>query len=185
MTVRDYVLLDRIGSPFVSRIEPTLADLAIFLWVLSPRFYFPFGIFRSLAAFLHGRKVRKAYGKDIPSTSEAIVIAAFDYVRTMFYDAPPAMSGGRESCISYLTGWFDAIQSEYYFTSDEVWNMGLPELFQRLAAIRQRNNPSIPTFNKDTDAVLVFIIRGLRSKQFSMDDLANNRVKLPDNLSYN
>src|SRR6185312_15023792 len=37
MTVRDYVALLRIGSPFVARTEPTFAALGQFLWLLSPQ----------------------------------------------------------------------------------------------------------------------------------------------------
>jgi len=36
MTVRDYVGLLRIGSPFLARQEPTFEELGTFLWVLSP-----------------------------------------------------------------------------------------------------------------------------------------------------
>jgi len=184
MTVRDYVLLERIGSPFVSRVEPEMADLALFLWILSPNFNmwnsrwwlaWP----RTLAAFLYGRKVSSMFGSNIPETSELVIVKAFEYIDTMFYDSPPALTSGYESCLSYLTGWFDSIQSEYHFTSNQVWDMGLPELFQRLNAIRQRNNPQVPTFNKGTDEIKLFVLRGLRSKQFTLEDLAQGRVKMP------
>lgn len=184
MTIRDYVLLDRFGSPFISRSEPSMDDLALFLWVLSPQFdkwvnrkWFAF--LRPVAAFFYGRKVRKAFGKNIPDTSEAVVVKCFEYIDIMFYDSPPAMVNGQESCLSYLTGWFDALQSEYHFSSEQVWAMGLPELFQRLNAIRQRNNPSVPSFNKGTDSIKLFVLRGLRSKEFTMEDLKAGKVKIP------
>ena len=191
MTVLDYVLLERIGSPFVSRSEPTLDELAMFLWILSPQF--PkwnrrkwLAFLQPVAAFIHGRKVRAMFGKNIPTTSEAAVEAAFGYIGAMFYDSPPGLAGGRESCLSYLTSWFDSIQHEYpAFTSEKVWEMGLPELFQRLNAIRLRNNPSVPSFNKGTDAVKLFILRGLRSKEFTIQDLAQGRVKMPESFSPN
>lgn len=115
----------------------------------------------------------------MPESTEPVAVKCFEYIDTMFYDSPPALAGGHESCLSYLTGWFDAIQSEYNFSSEIVWSMGLPELFQRLNAIRQRNNPQVPQFNKGTDEVKLFILRGLRSKEFSMDDLKSGRVKIP------
>ena len=184
MTIRDYVLLQRIGSPFIRRVEPTMDDLAIFLWVLSPQFnkwlgrkWFAF--LQPVAAFFHGRKVRRVFGKNIPETSEAVVVKCFEYIDKMFYDSPPALANGQESCLCYLTGWFDAIQSEYQFPSEQVWNMGLPELFQRLNAIRQRNNPSVPSFNKGTDSIKLFVLRGLRSKEFTIEDLAQGRVIIP------
>ncbi len=185
MTVQDYVILDRMTSPFLSRAEPTLDDLAMFLWVMSVGFpsrsQGAKAWLQPIAAFLHGRKVRARFGKGMPETSEPAVVACFGYIETMFYDAPPSMSSGGESCLSYLTGWFDAIQSEYKFPSEAVWAMGLPELFQRLNAIRQRNNPSVPTFNKGTDSVKLFILRGLRSKAFTLQDLSAGKVQIPPN----
>lgn len=194
MTIRDYVLLDRTDSPFIRRISPTLAELALFLWILSPAFakwcepkgwrkWFPF--LQPMAAFLHGWKVKHKFGKKIPETSEPIVLKCFEYIDHMFFDAPPALRGGGESCLSYLTGWFDALQSEYHFTNETMWSMSLPELFQRLNAIRQRNNPNVPNFNKGTDALKAYVLRGLRSKEFTMDDLAGGKVKFPENFALN
>ena len=184
MTVRDYVLLERFRSPFISRVEPTLDDLSFFLWALSPQFNKWLGRkwlgwLQPVAALFYGCKVRKAFGSKLPDTSEPAVVKCFEYIDTMFYDSPPALTKGGESCLCYLTGWFDAIQSEYHFPSEQVWAMGLPELFQRLNAIRQRRNPSAPTFNKGTDQVKIFILSGLRSKEFTMEDLAKGKVKIP------
>lgn len=190
MTVRDYVLLERSHSPFTNRVEPTMADLAIFLWMMSPQF--PkwcerriIGFLQPVAAYFHGRKTRNLFGKNIPASSEPVVVKCFEYIDTMFFDAPPSIKGGSESGLTYLTGWFDTLQSEYNFTSDQIWNMGLPELFQRLAAIRQRQNPNQPTFNKGTDDVKAWVLRGLRSKTFTMDDLAGGKVKIPENFLRN
>lgn len=194
MTVLDYVLLDRNACPFIRRLEPSLDDLAFFIWALSPQFlkwtertgwrrWLPF--LERLDAFFHGRKVKRLFGKNMPASSEPAVVAAFEYIGVMFYDSPPALVGGGQSCLSYLTGWFDEVQSQYHFPSDLVWKMGLPELFQRLKAIRQRTNPGVPQFNKDTDEVNLFILRGLRAKEFTLDDLAAGKVKLPENFSRN
>ncbi len=190
MTIQDYVLLDRHACPFIHRVEPTAKDLALFLWILSPQFerwcnrrWFAF--LQPVAAFLHGWKVRRRFCKNIPESSEPIVLKCFEYIETMFFDSPPALRGGGESCTSYLTGWFDSLQSEYKYTDEQVWSKGLPELFQRLNAIRQRLNPSVPNFNKNTDDVKAFVLRGLRSKEFTMDDLAEGRVKFPDSIGLN
>lgn len=184
MTVSDYVLLERSQSPFILRREPDMEALAKFLWILSPRFYQWngerwFSFLHSVAAFFHGRKVARKFGKNIPESSELVVVAAFDYIDTMFFDSPASLAKGQESCLSYLTGWFDAMQSEYHFTSEQVWQMGLPELFQRLKAMQRRYNPSMPSFNKLQDSVTLFVIRGLRSKEFTLEDLKAGRVKVP------
>lgn len=190
MTVRDYVLLERFKSPFTNRLCPTDKDLALFLWVLSPQF--PrwcnrklFAFLQPAAAFLHGRKVLRKYCRNMPESSEPIAVKCFEYIETMFFDAPPAMRGGGVSCLSYLTGWFDSLQSEYHCSNEDVWNMGLPELFQRLNAIRQRKHPEVPTFNKSTDNIQLWLIRGLREKQFTEADLRAGKVKIPDNFNRN
>lgn len=194
LTVRDYVLLDRYCSPFINRTVPTMEDLAFFLWVLSPVFglwgygvgwrqHFP--TVRIFLAYLHGRKVRKAFGKNIPETSEPAVVACFDYINKVFFDSPPSLGTGGESCICYLVGWFDALQSEYHISSESIWEMGLAELFQRLKAISHRRNPDQPNFNPNTDAVKAWVLRGLRSKQFTMEELAKGSVKLPDTFERN
>ena len=191
MTARDYVLLDKIGSPFISRIEPTMEDIGLFLWILSPNFLKWIKrsgwirLLQPIAAFTYAHKVRNAFGKNIPETSEPAVVKCFEYIGQMFFDSPASIAGGQESCLSYLTSWFDSIQSEYHIPTDEVWNMTLPELFQRLSAIRQRNNPQAPNFNKETDAVKLWVMRGLKSNEFSMEDLKGGRVKLPETFSLN
>lgn len=184
MTVRDYVLLDRANSPFISRREPDEYALAMFLWQLSPQFgswvkrdKFPF--YAQFLAFLHGRKVKKKFCRNIPESSEPVVISIFEYIDEMFMDSPPTLASGQESCLSYLTYWFDSLQSEYHFSNEQIWDMGLPELFQRLSAIRQRRFPQVPQFNKNTDAVRLWVLRGLRSKEFTLEDLSKGRVKMP------
>lgn len=190
MTIRDYVLLERYSSPFTNRVEPTMGDLALFLWVLSPQFLWFcnqrwIGFLQPVAAYFHGRKVRKMFGAKIPESSEQVVVKCFEYIDTMFFDSPPSMRGGGQSCLSYLTGWFDSLQSEYHFTNEQIWTMGLPELFQRLNAIRQRKNPAVPDFNKSTDSVQLWVIKGLRSKAFTMDELKTGKVKIPESFSHN
>lgn len=192
MTILDYILLERSHSPFISRQEPTLEEIAFFLWALSPEFISYTGrtgwrgwlyFLEPVEAFFHGRKVKRMFGLNMPASSEPAVVKSFEYIDTMFYDSPPALASGQESCLGYLTGWFDAMQSEYHFSSEQVWSMGLPELFQRLNAIRQRNNPNVPQFNKDTDDVKLFILRGLRSKEFTIDDLSSGKVRLPNSAN--
>jgi hypothetical protein len=155
-------------------------DLAFFLWFMSPKFkkYEDRNLIRPLVAFLHSSKVGKKFGGNIPETSEPAVVRCFEYIDTMFFDSPPtAVQKGRESCICFLTNWFDIIQSEYHFSHEVMWNMGLPELFQRLAAIRLRNNPELAAANKNTDDIKAFIVRGLRNGQFTEDDLRSGKVK--------
>jgi hypothetical protein len=174
MTVCDYVLLERERSPFINRCEPTEKDLALFLWILSPQFK-P-GKSKRIAAFLHGRKVHRLFCKDIPRTSEPAVIACFKYIDKMFADAPPTIKGGAESSLTYLTGWFDTLQSEYHCSEADVWAIGVPKMFQKLNAIMHRKNPNLPNFNQRTDRIKQEILNGLLEKRFTLDDLKNGKA---------
>lgn len=194
MTIQDYVSLDRFECPFFYRVEPSVDDLCFFLWVLSPQYaawsnlvgwrkYFSW--LQGIQCRLFGWKVRRKFCRKIPEDSERIVLKCFEYIETMFTDAPPALKAGGESCLAYLTGWFDQIQREYSMPTAEVWQMSLPELFQRLAAIRQREHPEIPVFNRLEDKVKIFVLRGLRAGAFTLEDLAANRVEFPRSIFRN
>lgn len=182
MTVRDYVILDRMESPFLFRVVPSIHQLTMFLWVLSPRFpkwnAWP-GIVQHWAAYRHARRVKWLFGQNVPESSEAACKACFDYIDEMFSDAPPYVNrNGGESSLCYLTHWFDIVMSEYPYSEDDVWRMQIPKLFQLISAISHRNNPNMPRFNKGPDAVKAKLLRGLREKQFTLDDLKSGRVNL-------
>lgn len=182
MTIRDYVLLDRIESPFLFRIAPTVQDLTMFLWILSPQFQsiqrWP-GIVQHIAAFLHAKTVKRKFGRNVPESSDEACKAAFKYVDEMFADAPPYVDRNHgESSLCYLTHWYDIVMSEYTITEKEFWSLQIPKLFQLIAAIARRNNPHMPQFNKGPDAIKARLLRGLREKQFSLDDLKAGRVNL-------
>lgn len=188
MTVADFVLLDQRRSPFLFRTAPTLDDLKVFLWVLSPaygRWLFGGRVRRALPtvqhlqAFLHGQRVHRALGRNVPESSEPACVEAFRYVDEMFLDAPPQSRAGGESCACYLGGWFDALQSEHHLTSDEIWRMPLPQMFQRLKAITRRHNPGVPEFNAYVDKLNGFVLTGLRNKEFTQDDLLAGKVAMP------
>lgn len=192
MTVRDYVALLRLQSPFVLRSEPTFEDLGTLLWVLSPEidrwhnhagwrkpglvgcrwnlFSIEHWQVRLAAKRLRRRlKVRqlenaaRAWNKanpgkvyDMPDDCPLALAfkAAFEYMDNIFLDRPAALAKeGTGSGLLYLTSWFDAIQSEYHKPDEDVWQMKLPVLFNRLKAIGNRLNPREPEFNARQDAI--------------------------------
>lgn len=194
MTVADFVLLDQRRSPFLFRTAPTLDDLKIFLWVLSPAFgRWLFGgsvrrqlpTLQHLQAFLHGQRVHRALGRAVPESSEPAVIEAFRYIEQMFLDAPAQAKGGGESCACYLGGWFDALQSEHHLRSEEIWRMPLPQMFQRLKAITRRHSPNVPEFNAYVDRLNGYVLTGLRENRFTVEDLMAGKVELPKLFSPN
>ena len=90
MTKGDFLILVIHKSSFLWRAEPTLAELAFFLWILSPQCHAWqmesgwrkswIGWFQSLEASWYVRKVGKALGRDMPHTSERAVMQCFDYL---------------------------------------------------------------------------------------------------------
>jgi len=103
------------------------------------------------------------------------MVAAFEYVERMFIDRPAGIAkNGADSGLLYLTSWFDAIQSEYKKTDEEVWRMPLPQLFARLKAMHQRHNPSEPDFNARQDALKAQIIRS----GLNLEELLKGKLSL-------
>lgn len=192
LPLRDYVALTRCKSPFLFRREPTHFDLEHFLWTLSPvtekwndsegwRKIKWFPTFYQFEKEKHRRRVRLAFQlrelektlvTNESETDQPYVLpeshplsiafeAAFDYIAKMFFDLPSA-GGGPESGLSYLTAWFDILQSEYKMPSEEIWRMPIPQLLSRLKAIQQRRNPKIPDFNARRDALNQQVQRALK-----------------------
>lgn len=184
--VRDYVLLVKLRSPFISRREPTKHDLGLFLWMLSPGYdkwlfgWRRFTGLRGLAARWHGLRVHWRFCRDMPASSEPAVVECFKFVEKMFLDSPPSVASGRESGLHFITGWMDRIRAEYHASEEEVWLMSLPKLFSLLKAINQRTNPEMPNFDQKSDRVKIAILRALR-QGLTLDDLKAGKLNLDAN----
>lgn len=220
MTVRDYVALLRIGSPFLARQEPNFEQLGQFLWLLSPQIerwhnhtgwrkpwlvgcrWNLFSLERWQLRFAAKRLRRKLGMKYLENTARAWNRAnpgkvyelpeeaplakafadTFAYVDRMFIDRPASLAkDGVSSGLLYLTSWFDAMQSEYHKTDEEVWRMPLPQLFGRLKAIQQRNNPGEPDFNARQDALAAQIQRAMKEGALTDADVLAGKLKFDNN----
>lgn len=201
MTVQDYVVLLRIASPFLLRTEPSFEDLGLFLWILSPeiaRWHKKrFHTGEKIHAWFYGRKVRSILkirqlenqaaewfrqnpGKPFILPAECdlsrAIVQAFKYIDRMFMERPASMAKeGNGSGIFYLCSWFDAMQSEYRMTDEDVWTMPIPRLFGRLKAITARKNPSEPEFNSKKDELVSRLQRAMQQKTVSENDLLAGR----------
>lgn len=185
LSVRDYVMLDHFGSPFLNRMAPEIGDISFTLWALSHRCeQWNNGIFlpnfvRTLEAWRYSRKVVNRI-KTTEDFTTAIKLI-FQYIEEMFLDAPPSVKNGRVSGLCYLTSWFDLIQSEHGLSESEIWLMPLPQLFQRIRAIHIRKGERLPAFNHAEDELKAWIQSGISSRKFTMEDLAEGRIKFGDN----
>jgi len=104
---------------------------------------------------------------------------AFEYIDRIFIDKPASIArNGVSSGLLYLTSWFDAMQSEYHKSDEEVWRLPLPQLFGRLKAIQQRINPGEPDFNARQDALAARIQHALMVEKMSPADLLAGKLKL-------
>ena len=179
ITVRDYVVLDHFGSPFVFRKEPQVCDVAWFLWSMSPTCQRwnerKSQTFRSFSAWAYTRRVTRSIRSQ--ERFDEAATAIFRFVEDMFLDAPPAARAGGNSGVFYLASWFDAIQNEQGLSDEAVWSMPLPQMFQRLKAIEARNGDRKPSFNREEDALKGFISRGIADGEFTYDDLRSGKAK--------
>lgn len=219
MTVRDYVALLRVRSPFVCRREPSFKDLGEFLWLLSPqieRWHNHTGWRKpwlvgcrwswfSLERWqirIHAKRLRhrlqmrqlentaRAWNREHPgeiySLPEDCPFAqalkeAFEYIDRIFLDKPAGLAKeGTGSGLLYLTSWFDSIQSEYTKSDDDVYRMPLPQLFGRLKAIQQRNNPGEPEFNARQDALAAQIQTAIRNG-LTPEEVLSGKLKFDQN----
>jgi hypothetical protein len=220
MTVRDYVGLLRIQSPFLVRREPSFEDLGKFLWLLSPQIerwhnhtgwrkpwlvgcrWSLFSIERWQLRLAAKRLRRRLKMRQLENTARAwnqanpgklyvlpddsalaqAFTEAFAYLDRVFLDRPAGLAKeGLASGLLYLTSWFDAIQSEYHKTDDEVYKMPLPQLFGRLKAMQLRNSPGEPDFNARQDALAAQIQRAIDSRELTPEDVLAGKLKFQSN----
>jgi len=107
------------------------------------------------------------------------VIEAFAYMDRVFFDKPVGIvQNGEGSGLHYLASWFDALQSEYKKTDEEVWRMPLPQLFARLKAIDHRRNPRGPDFNTQQDAIRANLMRALNTEKLTRAEILSGKIKL-------
>ena len=136
MTPRDLLILDGIGNPLMSGQLPSAAQLAEFLWLLSPQFKNHAPIRR----FLFGRSIRKI-------SYVAAVKACGKYIEETFQDSP-ASSG--VSSMPYA-GWcayvVNRVAINYGWSRNEIINLPLKELFQYLKCLTRHHDPQAPMHN--------------------------------------
>jgi hypothetical protein len=136
MTPRDLLILDGIGNPLMAGGLPSPAELADFLWKLSPRYQEGHPIRR----FLFARSIRKL-------NYLAAVRAVAKYIEETFQDSP-ASSG--ISSMPYA-GWpaylICDLSSNPVEAERMILNTPLKRLFQYLKVLRKKNDPKAPLHN--------------------------------------
>ena len=141
MTVKDYLCLDAVDSPLLLGVIPSAAELAQFLWVLSPD-------------FSERPEDKKRFCERVGKLPYADTLAACrEFVEKTFLDAPQSdgKASGTPSYYSWITSLVDTLASEYGWTPFEVLELPLRQVFQLVRAIRKRRDPKAALFNPLSD----------------------------------
>jgi hypothetical protein len=115
MTVRDFVVLQELKSPLVSRIVPSIEELCVFLWIMSKAFdawterrgwrRFCPGWFQKIEAYLYGWKCRKILS--IREVEKAMLLHQFKTPNAEFElptDHP--LVSATKLCFEYIDAMF-------------------------------------------------------------------------------
>jgi hypothetical protein len=135
--------LQCVGSPFIVGGVPAPADIALFLWAVSPA-YHPKARFRRWF-FVRGLR-------DIEY--EAAVTAINSYINAAFEDAPGSSKQGFSP--SYWSGFASMIavlSAEFGWSEAEILNMPLKRFWQYQRVIKARNNPKAVFSNRASERV--------------------------------
>ena len=125
MTIRQFFILDGIGSPYISNRQPTAADLAIFLWILSPKYTTSKADRDKFCAEIYGVEIFKAT-KDIER-----------YITATFQDAETS-DGQEKRYASFITYLIDLYGREYGWKPEQIMELPMRQLYQLNTAISER-----------------------------------------------
>ena len=148
-TIRHWLLLLHCDNAFVTGavIEP--ADVAMFLWFVSPQF--------SLDA-----AERAKFIKEVSTRVEfaASIVEIRAYLDGAFIDAPPHGGAPAKPYYSSATSLIAMIAGEYGWDDEAIMDKPLARIFQYAKEIIHRSNPRLPQFNPSD----VFISRWLANR---------------------
>lgn len=136
MTPRDLLILDGIGNPLMSGQLPSPAQLAEFLWLLSPRY----AVGAPVRRFLFGRSIRRL-------SYMAAVKACWRYIEDTFQDSPASSGASAMPYAGWCAHMIVGLSSNPVEAEGLILNTPLKRLFQYMKCIRRRNDPQSPVHN--------------------------------------
>jgi len=127
MTLYDYYVLEGIESPFITKSDYTIGDIAVFLWILSPKH-----------STENKDKVEFASEiKDIKILDAEKGI--LDYIDTTFNDADTLSSGKEHKMHApFIAYQIDLYAKEYGWSIEKILAIPLRQLFQLNTVIAAR-----------------------------------------------
>lgn len=142
-TPKHYAILLAADSPFVcgGRVT-TLADVAQFLWVISPD-------------FSESAVDRAAFIELVSLIDEDEATDAIDrYIDDAFMDSPPSRAGGRKTAAtSFLASLVHELAKTYSWPREVILNEPLAAIYQYLRRMAIDDNPKAPMHGRYTDRV--------------------------------
>ena len=165
LTLRRLVTLITAGSPFFCGLDgpPTLAQVGVFLWALSPG-YSPAdddGRTVFIARLLNGDRL-----DDLP----ACVAEIGEYLDAAFNDAPAeevgkagSRGGQSEPAASFVHSYVHAVAAVYHWSEDAILNLPLSRLFGYLRKIAEHLDPEVLFISRRSSRVKGDWNRSLRA----------------------
>lgn len=146
-TVRDFMALGAVGSPFIMGGFPEPSDVWELLWFQSVEPRTRYRRWRFIRRLIH-----------YPDYN-ALMSATRAYVADAFMDLGGGSSkGSRKSYYSWCASIIDALASEYGWNAKDIIELPLKEVGQYIRAIRRRHDSKAILFN-ESDALQTKAVR--------------------------
>ena len=161
ITPQHFLILDGIGSPFVSGGTPTAEDVVKFLWILSPEFCRPTSIWNRIRRWRFTVSCRNI---DFFKAIGAIV----RFIRETFHDSPGGTGPRSAPIASCVAGPVHVLANKYGWSEAEILNLPYKRIFQYFRLIQIQANPKVITFNSSDH---------VRAKWLDEINAANQRTR--------
>jgi hypothetical protein len=147
LTLRQYMALCLAESAFFCGREPTDADAALYLWLVS-------GCHTDQTAF-----AEQIAHLDFDRICDGI----YRQISEALFDAPPSSAADTtaRSYYSIASTFIDLFGREYGWGANETLDVPLAVLFQQLKAISRRNDPKAVLYNPLSDRALQAAVSNL------------------------
>lgn len=119
MTLYDFYVLDGVESPFLSKKEYTVGDIAVFLWILSTKYSRDAAAKQKFAEEIHEIKILEA--------EKGIL----EYIDATFNDADTLVEQKKDRAFApFIAYQIDLYAKEYGWTIEQIMQIPLRQLFQ-------------------------------------------------------
>jgi len=119
MTLYDFYVLDGVESPFLSKKEYTVGDIAVFLWILSTKHSRDAAAKQKFAEEIHEIKILEA--------EKGIL----EYIDATFNDADTLVEQKKDRAFApFIAYQIDLYAKEYGWTIEQIMQIPLRQLFQ-------------------------------------------------------